>query len=701
MKKFLLISIIIFFLILGYTSGIIGRLKKYDTAKYFTKVQEKNILIYKNNEWTNLNITGINMNAGKPGAFPGDSFISKDEYLRWFSYIDELNVNCIRVNSMMNVDFYEALEEFNNDKKNPLYILQGIWFNEVYLKDGYDPQTKNMEDTFKDYIKSVVNLVHGISYNSVNINPFERYSTDISEYVLGYTVGIEWQSHDIIFSEMMNDKIPYEGKYFYTNEDASSFESYLAKMADYLVSYESKNYGEQKLVTFIGSTALHLEKSMTLSHGATVLLEQNEEDNIKSLIDIENIKTTDELKTGVFVSYNIYPSFTSLLAYEGDSGLYFTKINDYHTMPVVISEYGIPSARLATDFIGNTSKGYINEIEQGFTLAKTYNAIKNAGCAGSIISEWKDSWFRSAWNTKPLKILDKSAYWSDAQTYSQSFGLIAFDPGEKESICYPDDNISEWKEEDILSSSPVISMSMKSDEKNIYFMINMKDGFDPLTQNIYIDLDVTPKSGTTKSSQYGLEFDKEADFIICINDKNNSKIIVHEYYNTHSFLEQEKDLRIRPDIIKHTNDMDEFSKIMIYTQPKMYLESIGDFLEKQSIETGILVHGNSNPMSSNFNSISDFYIGKNYVEIRIPWGILNFMDPSTKQIHDDYYDTFDITPISIDGIYAGLTVKEGDRTIHRFQSKLYKWKQWTKPTYHERLKKSYYLLKDVLSGKAN
>lgn len=696
MKKFLFFSIVIFLLVLGFMSGFIKKITKHETIEHFTKVEGKDILIYKNNKWDKFEMIGVNMTPGKPGAFPGDSFVSEEEYLRWFSYIKDLNVNCIRVNDMMNEEFYIALNEFNKDKENPLYILQGIWFNEVYLKDGYDPQSTKMKNIFEDYIKSVVNVIHGNSYNNVNINFLETYREDVSKYVIGYTVGIQWPEHDVIFSEIMNDKIPYKGKYFYTSENASSFESYLAEMADYLAKFESNNYGEQRLITFVGSTSLHIKKNTTLTHGSSIILDNKNDDSINSLVDVENIKFTKELKTGIFASYNIYPSYNALLTFDGDSGLYYKKVNNYHDIPVVISEYGIPSARLATDFISNNTKPYINELEQAYALIDTYKAIKESGCAGSIIAEWGDSWFRSAWNTKPLKILDKSAYWSDAQTYSQSFGLMAFDPGDVESVSYPDNSISEWKVEDTLVSSQDTSLSMKSDEKYLYFMVNLKDGFNPLTKDIFIDLDVTPKSGSTKSTEHGLEFDKEVDFIIHVNNKENSKILVHEYYNTHSFLEQEKDLRIRPDIINHERNMDEFSEILIYTRPKIYVESAEGFIEKQSTNTGSLFHGSANPKSNEFNSISDFYIGEDYVEIRVPWGMLNFMDPSTKQIHDDYYDTFDITPINIKGIYAGLTVKENN-SINKLNSKLYKWKQWAKPTFHERLKKSYFLLKQELS----
>lgn len=698
MKKFLLLSTLIFFLVLGYSTGLISKTITYDRINYFTKIEGKEIFIYEDYAWEEIKLTGINMNPGKPGAFPGDSFVTKEEYLRWFTYIKDMSMNCLRVQNIMPEEFYEALEEFNKDREEPLYLLQGIYFNEVYLKDGFDPQSRPMKKIFKDTIQSVVNLIHGNPNNNVNINLFETYTTDISMYVIGYTIGIEWSTQDIIYSELMNDDLPYKGQYFYTNEEASSFESYLAEAADYLVDYETTRYGEQRLISFIGSSSYHIINSTMFSNESkTVLLDQDHNENVKGYIDVENIKSTEELNTGIFVSYSIYPSFSQLLEYEDNKGMYFSKVNNYHTIPVVISEYGIPSARSAGDFVTNKGKGYISEKEQAYALVNTYRNINEAGCAGSILFEWSDSWHRSAWNTKERIILDKSAYWNDAQTYSQSFGLMTFDPGSEKSISYPDNSNDEWTDEDILNQKENISLSMKSDEKYIYFMIDIKDGFNPLIQDTFIDLDVTPISGTTISSDYNLIFDRPADFIIHIKDKENSKVLVHEYYNTHSFLEQERDLRIRPDIITHTPNMDKFSPIMLYIRPTTYVESLGTFFEKQAVETGRLIHGNSNPSSNGFNSISDFYLGQDYIEVRIPWGLLNFMDPSTKQIHDDYFDTFDMTPLSIDNIYIGVTVKEGDRTINRLDAKPYKWKQWTQPTYHERLKLSYTLLKEELS----
>ncbi|WP_105617267.1 hypothetical protein [Vallitalea okinawensis] len=698
MKRFLLLSTLMFFLMLGYSAGLVSKPGTYDKITYFTKTEGKELFIYKDNSWQTIKLTGINMNPGKPGAFPGDSLVTEEEYLRWFSYIKDMSMNCVRVQNIMPEEFYEALEEFNRNREEPLYLLQGIYFDEVYLKDGYDPQSRPMNKIFKDTIKSAVNIIHGNTNNYVNINLFETYTTDISKYVIGYTIGIHWATQDIIYSEMMNDDVPYKGEYFYTNEEATSFESYLAESADFLVDYETTTYGEQRLVSIIGSPSYHLNNGNMYTNGSkTVLLDKESDTIAKGYIDVENIKTTNRLNSGIFVSYNIYPTFSQLVEYEENEGMYFSKVNNYHSIPVVISEYGIPSARSTGDFVTNTDKGYISEKEQAYALVTTYRAINEAGCAGSILFEWSDSWHRSAWNTKDRIILDKSAYWYDVQTYSQSFGLMAFEPNSGENIVYPDDNNDEWTKEDIMNQSEDLSLSMRSDAKYLYFMICLQDGFDPAIQEVFIDLDVTPQSGRTSSTEYNLIFDRPADFIIQINNKDNSKVLVHEYYNTYSFLEQEKSLRIRPDMIVHTPDMDRFSPIMLYIRPRTYVESLGQIFEREAIETGRLVHGNSNPYSDAYSSISDFYIGKDYIEVRIPWSLLNFMDPSTMQIHDDYYETFQIQPIKIDSLFAGVTVKEENHKILRLDAKPYQWKQWTLPTYHERLKLSYNLMKEELS----
>lgn len=44
-------------------------------------------------EWKNLLVHGVNLGMGKPGRFPGEAAITKEEYARWLEGISGMNAN--------------------------------------------------------------------------------------------------------------------------------------------------------------------------------------------------------------------------------------------------------------------------------------------------------------------------------------------------------------------------------------------------------------------------------------------------------------------------------------------------------------------------------------------------------------------------------------------------------------------------------
>lgn len=719
MKKFITIAIFAFVLLTNFIVDITDNNVAPLSETYFAKVDDKDFHIVKNGEWHKIDLIGVNLSSSKPGYFPSEHKVTEEEYLRYIKYIYDMGANCIKIPHLIGHEFYNALNKFNEDKDNPIYIIQGIYFDEESLKDGYDPQAINIESLYKEEIKRVVDSVHGNALNVKNVDLSNRYKADVSKYLIGYTLGIEFSASDIIYTEIMNEEESYKGKYLYTSQGSSSFESYLAMLGDFLANYEMTEYDELKIIGFSGSSPYNIlninDKETKNNHELSneVVIENNKDKliengvnndlnkNVKDYINVENIKSKNSFKTGTFVSYNVYPSFSNIREYQENIQNYFERINNYHKIPVVIGEFGLPSSRTVADFDNANKKGYITEEEQGRALISIYNAIKKSGCAGSFIFEFLDGWHNSSFNTKDSKILDRSPYWSDAQTYGQNFGLMAFDPGKEKSVCYPDNTTDEWDKDDIVSKNENYSLSMKSDEKYLYFMIMSKDDLNLNTQDIFIDLDITPKSGSNISSQYSLEFERPIDFIINIKDSKNSSILVHEYYNRFNFYENKSENLKRPDLINHTKDMDEFSPIYIETRPKMYVESLNEFAEKQIQETGKLIHGNTNPNKKDFYSVADYFVGNNYVEIRIPYGLLNFMDPSTKAIQDDFYEVLDTIPLSIKNINVGLTIKEYGKNTNRLNSASYDLDGWMMPIYHERLKQSYFIVRDELTKYSN
>ena len=81
------------------------------------------------------------------------------------------------------------------------------------------------------------------------------------------------------------------------------------------------------------------------------------------------------------------------------------------------------------------------------------------------------------------------------------------------------------------------------------------------------------------------------------------------------------------------------------------------------------------------------------MEIRIPWQLLNFSNPSEMMIHDDYYEHYGVENLHIDEMWVGLGLGEGNE--YRVPMASLPLEGWGKTvTYHERLKESYYILRD-------
>ena len=125
--------------------------------------------------------------------------------------------------------------------------------------------------------------------------------------------------------------------------------------------------------------------------------------------------------------------------------------------------------------------------------------------------------------------------------------------------------------------------------------------------------------------------------------------------------------------------------------------TVGRFSKKigfDSYETGKLTYGNGDPESPDYSSLSDFIYNdkEGVMEIRIPWQLLNVMDPSTHRIMGDFYTEQSITPVKLGEIYAGIGL--AGETVSLNGS--YTYDDWKMPEFHERLKPSYYVLLEAL-----
>ena len=363
-------------------------------------------------------------------------------------------------------------------------------------------------------------------------------------------------------------------------------------------------------------------------------------------------------------------------------------------VPVVIAEYGVSTGRGITvkDTFSEKTQGHLNEHMQGEAIVSCYDDIMSSGCSGSILFCWQDDWSKITANTSYAVNELKTPFWSDKQTDDQFFGVLSFDPGTNRSVSYVDGEDEEWDLYNIVSGNEDLNLSMKYDEQNLYFKVYKKD-FDSENDNIYIPIDLTPNSGSNYCENFDIKFDRQCDFLIVIDGKDNSKIYVQERYNSlnamYSHEIYHKDAFIHP---PHKNSP-VFTDIRSLMKTKIDL--LDNTLDEQefasTFPSGLLEYGNANPSSEKFNSLADFCFGDDIIEIKIPWGLMNFSNPSEMMIHDDYYEHYGVEEMQIDKLYAGVSDNIDSKRISTDEFKLNGWHKRVK--FHERFKESYYIIK--------
>lgn len=710
MKKYLTVVVLGLFLYFTYNYIVYYQgdlfIPYKDEIQTFTKSQGESLMIDEGAGFEVFDIKGVNLGLGKPGKFASEFAITKEEYLRWFKQIHELGANCIRTYTIAHADFYEAFYEFNQDNPSPLYLIHGVDVDDYLINSHRDAFDEEFYEEFLDNCKDTVDVIHGRfkSFSSAKTGS-QTYKTDISPWVYGYIIGVEWDGDIVAFTNNTGPQLEqFHGDYLYT-EDANNFEIFLADMGDKMISYESKKYGDQRTIAFS-----NWSETDPFTYPENVSLQFRKITNI----DVENIKSKESFQSGQYASYHAYPYYPEYSHFlnknvENTYLDYLTRLNKHHSMPVVISEFGLPSSRAMESYEQNTdlgrNQGALSEKDQGEALVSLYNDIKVSGSAGGIMFLWQDEWFKRTTNTIPFVDLEQNVHWSDAQTNTQAFGLLTFDPGEKMSICYVDGDKSEWDETHLVSARENHKLFMKYDEKYIYFLVE-KEGFNPKEEKFYIPIDLTEKSGSEFIKPLGLKTDRGTDFVIEINGENDSRVWVQDRYDKTQAIYGNQIVRSNNQYENAPEkDSTKFNPIkMVLNEYDYYYDgkplTFGDYdfgskgskfyFLFQTYETGKLVHGNANPAAKDFNSLADFSFGEDLVEIKIPWLMLNFSDPSDMKIHDDYYERYGVEFMKINKMYVGVGDGSSNLTMDPFNLK----KLGKSPKYHERLKDSYDILQD-------
>ena len=602
---------------------------------------------------------GVNLGPALPGAYFTVLPQDKETYSRWLEQMMDLNINTVRVYTLLPPAFYQALYEFNRGRQaaslTPLYFLQEIWPEEKPENNNYLGEEYN-----KIYHKEIefnVDAVHGNA--QIPDRKFRAdglYSYDVSPYLIGYLVGREMEPDEVNATDTLNKGYTFAGKYFFAEKNATPTEAWLAASCDYALSIESSKYNNNPLLSIVNWPTLDpIEHSSEWSGYGTTSKAYND----RTTVNINHIGLTPGHDTGFFGSYHIYPNFPDFMNndilyanyYDSDGifryGGYLRQFFQQHTRyPAVVAEYGISTSSLTAHVNPNgLNHGGLTEKQQAEYIIRMTDAIVKEGYSGAIIFEWMNEWVKKTWTTDFYMIpYERHVLWHNVLDPEQNYGLLSYE-------------------------------AAPSTFKTVYLAKNPAQQIQQVRmgQNAsYLELEITssvPFDKTEKLpiliSTYSLQNESKPTWEFALNTGGTSMLLVNPGYNwlKNRFLSKPEDPANFEEMIQLTNRKS-------VSKENIIVQEISKNISRMWV----------GPFKNNQNQLQ--YDG-NILRIRLPYGLIGFSDPSSRQV---LYDTRSFVPTAQDQI--------GTRTTDSITLSLptenltfsYSPKKWEVPSYIERYK---------------
>jgi len=662
-----------------------------------------------------LTVRGINLGMTKPGTFPGQAAITREEYDRWIAAMGEI-VNVVRTYTIHPPAFYRALAAYNESATEPLLLLQGTW---VPTNDFLEAEDASRSSSTVDReLQRTVDVLHGAT--TLPDRPGHAsgtYDADVSDATLGLLFGIEWPPEIVVATNDADSVGPADGRYLRA-EGAPAFERWLARRLDRAVAHGTETYNTQHPAAFVNWVTTD-----PLSHPYEPFRDED-----RAVVDPDAVSATDEFGAGTFAAYHAYPYYPDLLNetpkyvdyvdHRGERNSYAGYLNDLvsaTTHPLVVAEFGVPSSRgIAHRHVHGRDQGRHTETRQGELVAAMYEDIRHAGAAGGIAFAWQNEWFKRTWNLDARSDPNRRPFWSNVETPEQRFGLLAFDPAGGVSLSGADE---EWTDATSVPATAVTDSPARSLETvrvtHDYEGLSVRLTFDradaPTDWDVTNALVTVGLTGRSTALPFETGVTAPADFVARLAGPSDSKLLVESSYDAFA---REFGETAGLDIDAYRSGAAGFVPVREPINLGYTVPPTDERVPFEAVETGQLRYGNGDPTAAEYDSLTDVYVAPDggVVELTLPWVLLNVTDPSSKRrIRTDWESGLDAT--TFEGVEIGVvtyqptddTAQPGARTLastaagiegSELRTTTYEWEPWNELTYDERLKGSYEILRE-------
>lgn len=674
----------------------------FKTGKKYFSVLEKKIRVGEQVlEWKQHFLKGVNLGVAVPGSYPSEFRATYDVYLDWLKKIAAMNSNTVRTYTILPPEFYEAFAQYNLENNNkPLYLMQGVWADETDSNNYFE---KDYSDRFQNEIKDVIDVIHGKALISERRGHASGiYSRDISKYTIAILLGREWEPVTVTTTNKKNrSRLNFNGS-FISLPKGNPMEVWLAGMMDFTVHYETQIYEVQRPVSFVNWLPTD-----PMYHNSEFIENKKvrEYDNDIESIDFRKFYSTNLFKAGIFASYHAYPyypdfiyldkEYSSAVNAAGMKDNYFGYLRDLKKnctgMPLLITEYGVPSSRGNSHYspFGFHQGGHSEEDQAEVNRILTED-IYNTDCGGAVYFEWMDEWFKFNWLVIDFEVpAERRKLWHNMENPEQNFGVLAVEQRSKTI----DGLENDWNSKENISGKGKINLSASSDAEYYYMKYKLPE-FDFNKSSIHIAIDTYDrKKGDHKLPFLDKDLDRGAEFLINFINKDSAEILVDEKYSVYSDIYNDY---VPVYASKENRDGKFVRQILLSNRERESLE--GFKTQRIVYDRSSLIYGNSGEYETS-NSNWFWNDADKILEIRIPWHLLNVSDPSSLSVLDDREGTADIESTQTNGfnIYSFITDKQDNNVIQipENKSEFYIWNKWETPWYKTRFKKSYFMFKEL------
>jgi hypothetical protein len=639
---------------------------------------------------------GVNLGSTVPGRFPGELAQTRADYRRWLPEMAALGTRALRVYTILPPAFYQELRRYDlAHPEAPVYVIHGAWIPEdrfMKTRNAYDPEVQR---EFKAELTDVVSVVHGdADLPKRRGHGSGHYTADISPWLLAWSIGVEWDPLAVRHTNKLNPNVPaYQGRYITTRgTHVNPMESWIAQHLDYVASLEAER-GWSRPITFtnwLTADPLHHPSEPSI-----------QEDLVS--IDAMHMRATTRWPAGFFASYHVYPYYPEFLkldkgyqAYKRPDGKrdpyagYLHALKLHHKgQAVMVTEFGQPSAIgiAHTGPLGRNQGGHSEE-DSAAKNADLMSAIKQEHMAGALVFEWADEWFKFTWNTKEIELPgERRSLWRNPLTNEEHFGIVAEEPGAKQSKVIVDGDGSEWEHRGhspvtAESAGPVREVRTTHDEEYLYLRLvtDKPAGAVPIT----VGLDDRPGTNvglpglgvTMPEADVALTLDKHQKATLRLAAWTD--ILAFQYGVANPFMKVERaDLR-RGSGVWHTPRL-------ILNRPFVQRDTQEQHYTELT-DIGRLRWGTANPKQRGFDDRVLVASKGHTIEVRLPWMMLGYSDPSSHQV---------MVPHSHGPVASKRTGRVGIETVaggQELRTAGYDWEDWQVVSSHERRKRGWGVL---------